>query len=349
MQVRLGPKRTKTDQNNAFTAISVTTATGTANSIQGNTIQNINWTNAGTSDFTGISLSGATVANLGTTTGNTIGASTGTGSITYTSSVTAANFYGISIASTDVVDCQNNTIGSITAANAATNATNFFGIVKTAVAGTTTISNNIIGSTTTASSINASAASSTAANIQSVYGIQSAGTGTITISGNTIANMVNATSNSTAGSAGLISGIYVSAGTNTISNNTVRNLSIANANTSVTNTASVSGIVMASTTAAAQTVNGNTVYSLSNSYASFAGGVIGIFYGGSTTASTVNANFIHSLSVSASSTTADLYGIKIDAGAATYSNNIISLGGDTKTDVYGIYQTGAASNSNNLY
>ena len=345
-----GTAWTKTAQNNAFTAISLTTATGTANSIQGNTIQNINWTNAGTSDFTGISLSGATVANIGTTTGNTIGAATGTGSITFTSNTTATDFFGISIASTDVVNCQNNTIGSITVANAAANATNFYGIVKTAVAGTTTISNNTIGSTSTASSINASATSSTAANIQTVYGIQSAGTGTITLSGNTIANMVNATSNATTTSAGLISGIYVSAGTNTISNNTVRNLSIANANTNILSTPSVSGIVMASTTAAVQTVSGNTVYSLSNSFSTFAGGVIGIYYSGPTTASAVRGNFIHSLTVSgASSTTANLYGIKINAGATTYSNNIISLGGNTITNLYGIFETGVASNNNSLF
>jgi hypothetical protein len=53
--------------------------------------------------------------------------------------------------------------------------------------------------------------------------------------------------------------------------------------------------------------------------------------------------------VSSSSTTADLYGIKINAGATTYSNNIISLGGNTTTDLFGIYQTGAASNTSNLY
>jgi hypothetical protein len=93
-----GTAWTKPVQNNAFTAISVTTATGTANSIQGNTIQNFNWTNAGTSDFTGIVLAGATVANIGTVTGNTIGAETGTGSITFTSTTTATDFYAILLA-----------------------------------------------------------------------------------------------------------------------------------------------------------------------------------------------------------------------------------------------------------
>ncbi len=343
-----GTAWTKTALNNAFTAISVTTATGTANNIHSNTIQNFNWANAGAAAFTGISLAGATIANIGTVTGNTIGATTGTGSITYTSSsTTGANFYGIYITSTDGVDCQNNTIGSITVANAFTNAnTNFTGIFKASF-GTTTISNNTIGSTTTASSINASSASS-GSSIQSVRGIQSAGSGVINISGNTIANMVNATTNGTTTSAGSISGIYSTGGTNTIANNVVRDLTIANANTSITSTASVSGIVMASSLAVVNTVSGNTIYNLSNSNFSFAGGVIGIYYSGSTTASVVKANFIHSLSVTAvTSTTADLYGIKIDAGAATYSNNIISLGGNTKTDLFGIFQTDAAVNNNN--
>jgi hypothetical protein len=344
-----GSAWTKTGSNNAFTAISVTTATGTANSIQGNTIQNISWTNTGSAAFTGISLTGATVANIGTTTGNLIGAATGTGSILYTARATGANFNGISIASTDVVSCQNNTIGAITAANTAANATNFFGIVKTATGGVTTISNNTIGSTTTASSIQASSICSTAANIQTVYGIQSGGRGTI--SNNTVANLVNATTNASTSAAGSISGIYVSNVDNTISNNTVRNLSIANANNSISHTASVSGIALTNTNPLGGTeVSGNTVHSLSNSFSTFAGGVIGIYFNGSTTASTVSQNFIHSLSVTGgSSTTADLYGIKINAGATTYSNNIISLGGDTQTDIFGIYQTGAASNNNNLY
>ena len=341
-----GTAWTKTAQNTAFTAISVTTATGTANSIQGNTIQNFNWTNAGASAFTGIYLSGATVANIGTVTGNTIGGATGTASITYTSNSANAGFIGINISSTDVVDCQNNTIGAITAANTtATSNTDFTGIYKSSSTGTTTIRNNTIGSTTTASSINASSVST--ASIQSVYGIQSLGSGTLTFSGNTIANLVNATTNS--GSAGLISGIYSRGGTNTISNNTVRDLSIANANTSVSFSASVTGISLSNLPTSAQTVMGNTVFNLSNSNASFAGAVVGIFYGGPNIVSSMSRNFIHSLSVTgASSSAAKLYGIKINAGATIYSNNIISLGGDTKTEVYGIYETGA-SNNNSLY
>jgi hypothetical protein len=337
---------TKTGFNNVFTAISLTTATGTANEIQGNTIQKFSWTNTSIAAFTVISLTGATLANIGTTTGNLIGAATGTVSITYTSGGAGGFFYGIQILSTEVVSCQNNTIGSITAA-AANNSinSNFYGIEKQG-AGNTTISGNTIGSRTTGNSIQASGSSTS--QVQLVYGIVSSGTGTVIISGNTVANLTNNMGSIGTTNLGRINGILVSGGTNTITNNTVRNLTIRTANSSITHTASVSGIVMTSTTAAAQTVSGNTVYNLVNTRGSFTGGVIGIYYAGPTTASTVSRNFVHSLSI-ASSTTADIYGIKIASGATTYSNNIISLGGNTTTDIFGIFETGASNNNNSLY
>ena len=112
---------TKSGGDGSFTAISVATATGTANSIQGNIIKNISWADA--SNFYGIEISGATVANIGTVTGNTIGATTGTGSIVYTSWTAPTGFYGIYLNGTGNVDCRNNTIGAITTASTATTTT----------------------------------------------------------------------------------------------------------------------------------------------------------------------------------------------------------------------------------
>jgi hypothetical protein len=66
----------------------------------------------------------------------------------------------------------------------------------------------------------------------------------------------------------------------------------------------------------------------------------------------VSRNFIRSLSVTGtSSTTASIYGIKADAGAATYANNIISLGGNTATTLYGIYvnDMGVDGHNTNLF
>ncbi|MEI6852573.1 MAG: hypothetical protein WCL06_07000, partial [Bacteroidota bacterium] len=365
--------------DNIFFGIYLETGYGTANSIQGNFIKNFAWSNSGSSAWTAIHIQ-AGDANIGTTTGNTIGASSGTGSITVTGNATGTNFYGININSTGTMDCENNNIGSITVSNASTNASNFFGVNKVVGAGTTTISNNTIGSTSTSNSINATSVCSGSYN-QTVIGINSGGTGTITISNNTIANMTNGTTNSSTVRRGVVCGITSSDGTNTISNNTIYNLSIANAN-SAANPASVAGIQLTGVTQ--KTVTGNTIYNLSNTFATFAGYVFGTYFiGGSadnefsgnkiynlsatgatvgaaniiglnytsgTGANVVKSNFIYNLSVpNTTSATANIYGIKIASGATTYSNNIISLGGNAKNTIYGIYETGAASNNNNIY
>ena len=341
-----GSAWTKTNaQNNAFTAININVGTDTVSNVQNNVIQNISWSNSGAASWTGLNIAAGKV-NIGTTSGNVIGSTTGTGSITVTGGATATNVYGISISSTGVVDCENNTIASVTVANGATLASNFYGIYKSATAGTTTVTGNTIGSNSVSNSINASSASTS--NAQTVYGIYSAGTGTVTVSGNTIGNMNNGTTNTTAGTAGLINGITATDGTLTLSNNTIRNLTIANANTATNNNASVIGIALTGTSAP-KTISGNTIYKLSNTYASFAGKVTGLYYEGSTSGTnTVSKSFIHSLTTSGTSG-ATLTGIQIVSGVTTYSNNIINLGSSNQNVIYGIYDTGAASQTCNLY
>ena len=261
-------------KNNVFKAISIATASGTASSIQGNTISNFSWTNSSNAYWYGIIVEdGTTDVNIGTTTANTIGATTGTGSITLTNGATDGKFFGINFVKGT---CSGNRIGSITTASvAATDATLLFGIFKSGAA-SATISNNIIGRTDSVS-INANSAASS--NTQEVYGIYlngSSTSATLYVTGNTIANLNNATTNASSAFAG----IYCS------------DLS---------------------------------------------------------TSSTVSGNFISRLSASGSGTTATVYGIKIGAGATTYSNNIISLGGNTLSKIYGFYESGAASNNNTLY
>ncbi|MFZ4413713.1 MAG: hypothetical protein ACOYOV_11555, partial [Bacteroidales bacterium] len=338
---------TKTNAfNNVFNAINFSVGYATASNIQNNTIQNISWNNSGNATWTAININSGDV-NIGTITGNSIGDLVSQNSISIIDGATAANVYGINIASTGTVNCQNNNIGSITAANVNTTyATNFYGINKTSVIGTTTIVNNTIGSETFANSIQSSSQST--GNPQSVYGINNAGTGIIVINDNTIANLTNSTTNTNIATVGLINGIASITGTDTISNNLIHNLSIANANTSAANTASICGIALAGTTT--KIVSGNIIYNLSNSYASFAGNVIGLFFTGSTGTNKVSGNFIHNISVSGvSSSNSSVYGIKIAAGATSYYNNIISLGENIATTIYGIYETGAASNNNSLY
>jgi hypothetical protein len=335
--------------SNLFYGININVGTTTASSVQGNVVKNITYSNTGAPDWAGMYIAGGLV-NVGTSSGNTIGASTGTGSIAVTNTTSGGNVYGINIASTNNVDCENNVIGSITSTNAAANATNLYGINKTATAGTTTISNNIIGSTTTVNSINASGTST--GNAQVVYGISSAGTGAITISNNTIVNINNATNNATATTYGRINGILVSAGsTNTVSGNLIHDLSIANANTFNGLTGSVVGIALSSSTPT-RTISNNTIYSLTNTFSNYAGAVIGLYYEGSTSGTnTVSRNFIHSLNTpnAGLSTGAQLYGILIATGVTTFSNNIINLGNSYYNVVTGIYDLGSASQNCNMY
>ncbi len=156
-----------------------------------------------------------------------------------------------------------------------------------------------------------------------VIGISTAGSGTININNNTVANLANGTTSSGSTTRGLINGISSSSGTNTITGNTIHDLTIANANNNLLNGASVIGILLTGNTSS-KTITGNIIYNLSNTYASSSsGGVIGLYFQGSTGANAVSGNFIYGLSVSGPNT---VNGIKINAGVCTYSNNIINPG-----------------------
>ena len=176
------------------------------------------------------------------------------------------------------------------------------------------------------------------------------GTGSVTISGNHIANITNGITSSDPANRGLIHGILAMDGSNTISNNIIRDLTISSANNAADYSASVIGIALDLTTAENQGITGNKIYNLSNTCASFAGNVIGLYYNGPRASSNVSRNFIHSLSVASSSTTsANIYGIKVQNGETSYYNNIISIGSSTSANLYGIYERGDALNDNSLY
>ncbi|MDA3854496.1 MAG: hypothetical protein PF444_09705, partial [Bacteroidales bacterium] len=328
---------TKTNNNrNLFNAISLEVGTTLATSVQNNTIQNFNWSQSGIATWVGINVIEGSV-DIGTLTGNTVGATTGTNSISVTGGSNGQYIYAVKLDGTGVLNCNNNSIGSITGFTASTYATYVYGIGLSGSA-VTTINNNTIGSTTTAKSIFASSESTES--LQNVYGIYTQSTGTTTIHENIISNLRNNTSNSAVGTKGLINAIYLSAGTNTIDNNTIRDISIANANTS-TYTPSIAGIHL-NTITEAQSIHDNLIYNISNTSPSFTGCVVGIFTQNSLGASagSINANFIHSLSVDAATVGAKVYGIYENTDGIVYSNNIITLDGSTSTEMYGIYDVG---------
>ena len=345
----------KSTGNMTFNLMEIRVDFTTASEIQGNTIKNINFMNTGANRWWGINLQRGKV-NVGTTAGNCYGASEGTGSITFTANGSGSEFYAFHFQSSNV-NAQNNIIGSIIVANSsATNGTNFYGIYYRSDGYPCSLSNNTIGSITTSNSINATSASTTDA--QKVWGIVSDGnSGTLSVSNNTIVNLSNGTTNSTSSVEGNIYGIYIFRNTCTLSGNVIHDLTIGNANNASgpisgsppTSSLSAAGIAFVSNANAEQTISGNTIYNISNSYSSFTGHVAGIYYYGQSTASTVSGNLIYGLSVSSSSSSSTIHGIKIAYGVATYSNNIITLGGNTTNNLYGIYEAGAASTTSNLY
>ena len=247
---------TKTDKEATFNAVLIypsptVTSGGGLTRIQGNTIKNISWINGYfPAGWNAINIGGGTGGvSIGTTTPNSIGDNTTNNSITVTN-VGASNqsLNLLNIGTSGSVDCQNNKIGSVTASNTTSGSyLNVYGIVKSAVAGTTTISNNVIGSTTQANSISAT---SSGASAQGLLGIYFQGTGSATISNNTIANLTNtATTGNTYGinmtgatggfsatangnlihsisvigaTTGLLFGIQSGAGRNIITNNVVK-------------------------------------------------------------------------------------------------------------------------------
>jgi hypothetical protein len=338
---------TKTNAgNNQFYGIFCYVGSTTASNILGNTIQNISWSNSANASFYGMYVNG--LVNIGSETGsNKIGESTGNNSIIF-NGVNGGYFYGISIGSNTTTNCSYNTVGAITMSCANTAANRFYGIFK-ASGGTTTISFNTIGSETTTNSIHATSESTS--NNQEVYGIYSAGSQNVTINNNTIANLNNGTTNTRtdANGIGFISGIYCSAGNNTITNNTIRDLTIANANTTALDKASVSGIALSSNNYC-NVVKGNNIYNLTNTYPSFAGQITGIYFNGNTSENDCSENFIHSLSaVGASSDAASIIGIKAADGVSKFTNNIISLGGNTRSTIYGLFDAGIANQTTNVY
>lgn len=339
--------------NMTFHLMEIRVDFATASEIQGNTIKNFNFNYTGSNRWWGINLQRGKI-NVGTTAGNCYGASDGTGSIIFTGKGSGSEFFAFHFQSSDV-NAQNNTIGSIIVGNStATAATNFYGIYFRSNGGTCSMSNNTIGSVTTSNSIQATSASTTDA--QKVWGIVSDGNGgNLTVSNNTIANITNGTTNSTSSVEGDIYGIYIFRNNCTLSNNTIHDLTIGNANSSSgpnsspSGSLSAAGIAFASSANAAHTISGNTIYNISNSYATFTGNIAGIYYYGQSTASSISGNLIYGLSVNSSSTSANIHGIKIAYGVATYSNNIITLGGNTTTNLYGIYEAGISSTTSNLY
>jgi hypothetical protein len=347
-------KTSSTAFANNFSGINVYSITGTTTSIQNNTFQKFNWTNnVGSSNWRAIDVYGTGSFNIGTETGNTIGDNTTTGSIVFVTNVSTAvnsTIFGIQIGNTaGTTICKNNKIGSITASNlitAATNVSPITAITKSTGTGVVEISNNFIGSLNTANSITSALSSSGS----ETTGIKcySNDTGN-KIENNTIANLA------TGGTTGLVNGVMTgSTGTTTVNANLIHSLF----SSSNSNGAQITGIYLNTTT---NTICTNNIITLSAIQNGTANTQVCGFQEQTTTASTKlyhNTVYIYG-AVDAGTRRSACYYSTITAASASnrdIRNNIfinVRTGGGSHSAINFANITGTnatiLSNNNNLY
>lgn len=318
-----------------FIAIQTVTGTGGANSIQGNTIRNFNFTTtsgATTSNgvWCGINTTGTNGANnVGTITPNVIGSNTANNQIVTSTTTSGGLTVGINNTSSGAQNFSNNIIGGITANTSLVSVSSSIVGIQTTSGTTSVISGNIIGSATLASSlINAASNSTTGGQITGI--LCSAFNSSLPgnqITNNTVMNLTNQyTGTSTTG---YVRGIVSTSGINTITGNTVSILSNAAPQTGTTTNAAVIGISQQSTSSGAnQTVANNNINNLASVSLTANVNVNGLVISGTTLNRTDAYNNNVSALGSATSGTAVVNGLIVNGGNCRVYNNFVNLGVD---------------------
>ena len=370
--------------NNQFFGIYINSVgTGTPSVVKGNTINGFSWSNSYQNCWMGgifISAGDVTVGVSGEP--NTIGSLSGTPKMTFNFDYTGSVVVPIVLNGFGYITCQYNNIGGITCNNtSAEYMTWFYGIYRGNGNTSGIISNNTIGSETNP----ISCTSASTGNWQNMVGITNVGgaaTG-LTINSNTISYLNNSNTN-----IGIVSGIrsYDLSAPLTITGNTIHDLTIANSNEGSGRDASVQGGIWV-TSYALVTLTNNTVYNLKNTHTSFKGFMYGIYCSGSSGANDCSGNTVYNISATGTSAGPQIYGIYFDAyeGAentvtrnfvyglssagvsgncpytkyygiakkdrciALIANNIVSLGGNTISEIYGIYEEGTSTRNSKVY
>jgi photosystem II stability/assembly factor-like uncharacterized protein len=336
-----GTPLTKTNaQTNTFTVISTSVGTGNTVNIQGNIIKNITWENAGSGYGYLISTSQGSVVNIGTITGNIMGDSVGSGSITFSNSSDSKGLHGIYIGSTSAANISNNVFGSIKTTNTNSSySTDLMLIYKSNSTGDVTVTNNRFGSTDAGTTNSIWTASASTASNQILLGLLSeSSTAGWTITGNTFCNATNA---STATQARMAFAWFNKGGSISISGNSVHDLTSSSSCTGSSWQTSVSGINLTGGLTGV-TITDNTIYNLVNDNATFAGYVAGI-HANSTSANgtVVSGNYVHSLNANGATIgAAKIQGIYIGDNLVNASNNLVVLGNNTQSEIIGIYDNG---------
>jgi trimeric autotransporter adhesin len=342
-----GPPLTLTGSvSYTFQGMDLSVGSGTATSVQNNVITNINETTANTGNgFIGIGIANGNV-DVGTTIGNVIGAASGSGAITISTTASAGTQWGIRLGAGNNLNVANNIIGAFNVGGTGAISTNFIGI-GTGGGVTINVMNNTINGIVMSASSSATA--------QSLTGISIVNGTTSIVSGNTIQNLSNLY---TGTGAGLTRGIVVTTSASAITNNIVQNLSSASATTGSGASCAIVGIAMSSSNVAGCNITGNIIDSLVLTAASTTAAIqaTGIFYLGTSSAlSNISRNFIHSFDATAANTNVTLTGIDFAVATATLANNMIRLGikPDGSSYTNGSTIRGISSNSgsatNNFY
>ncbi|MFA5010311.1 MAG: right-handed parallel beta-helix repeat-containing protein [Ignavibacteria bacterium] len=343
-----------------FYGIYINNNTVNTTSIQGNTIKNIAALNSSSRFmFNGIYFLDGKF-DVGTSSPNYIGSSTGTGSILLQSACTAAGgwssgIYSISTGSS-VVNLSNNVIGSITVTNISTGTHSFRGIYTQISNGVvaSTVSNNLIGSLETEKSIN-TITNHTISDRQDLGGIFNVSDGYLIITGNTISNLYNDESGTSYSSVyGIRNERY---GFYAIKNNLIRKLSTSSKYDGYASSVSIAGIIDIAAYSGSPdtlTVSNNIIYDLSNTYTGAkAVNVTGIYFvnGWHPANSKISGNLIYNLTLAASASNAALKGIDIGTSGTTeirhFNNNIINIGTNVSKNcgIYGFYLDGKGGDS----
>lgn len=304
--------------------------------IQDNTISDITLytglNNATAGAFSGINVLGGTVNTIG----NSVGASTGTGSITllYKNTTTSVNNYGIRYTGVSSGIIQNNSIGSMSADAAAGSIQLLCLYLSGTYTSPITVSNNTIGSLVTQHSIQSMSSSLAPVNVMGI--VTSAATGAaISITNNTVMNLSSLCTNN--GTANGLKGIYVTGASSvgsTVSGNTIRKLYSESNNIATDQSSAIIGINSNTSGAGSMVISENSISALVSGAGANAINIMGIYYASTSTATTnrIERNLIHSLYASASNASAvTLSGIQQGAGTTRLliANNMIRLGLDS--------------------
>lgn len=318
--------------NNTFDAIRLEVIDGTTANptlVQGNVVTNMYISSSSTTvvPFEGIIVTNT--AGYVNIIGNTIGATTGNDAIKISTSTNTTSFSSALTISPKfaqaVINVRNNNVGSITTVNTG----NSFAAFYSNAAGNMILDGNLFGSLTTANSIRALATGTSLTSIRGIF-VGTAG-GFYSITNNTIANLTNNSTSTSAGSqtAGILMAPSGAWTTNAIANNTVRNLYSATRYTSGSNNSVLIGICLQPTQTTAIAVTGNTIHSLSSGATPNSTVYMeGIFFGGSAsvTNNVISKNIVHSYNVTTADTSVNFRGIELNAGGASVTNNMVRLG-----------------------